>query len=201
MASAGFLFILRESWRTSAETTSIFSQLMFRAVHWAARRGLRQEERFSSEAKKPEARHSQGNVCLLVFAEAGLRFRGTEYAPRGVKGEIDLVGYNDKTLAFVEARTRTVSEDLPALPELSVTGKNNVWWFARRSGFWRNVMSVSVPAASTLWRLVTAPASPVWCECTRMPSALKYDALGGTSSQKLQTRYNSKSPGCPTPRG
>jgi putative endonuclease len=123
MASAGFLFILRESWRTSAETTSIFSQLMFRAVHWAARRGLRQEERFSSEAKKPEARHSQGNVCLLVFAEAGLRFRATEYAPRGVKGEIDLVGYNGKTLAFVEARTRTVSEDLPALPELSVTGE------------------------------------------------------------------------------
>ena len=115
--------MLRESWRTAAETTSIFSQLMFRAVHWVARRGLREEERFSSEAKQPEARHSQGNACPLVFAEAGLRFRGTEYTPRGVKGEIDLVGYNGKTLAFVEVKTRTVSEDLPALPELSVIGE------------------------------------------------------------------------------
>ncbi len=42
------------------------------------------------------------------------------YAPRGIKGEIDLVGYDGKTLAFVEARTRTVRKGLPALPEPSV---------------------------------------------------------------------------------
>jgi len=43
------------------------------------------------------------------------------YTPRGIKGEIDLVGNDGKTLAFVEVRTRTVREDLSALPELSVT--------------------------------------------------------------------------------
>jgi putative endonuclease len=43
-------------------------------------------------------------------------------APRGgAKGELDLVGYDGGTLAFVEARTRTVGEQLTALPELSVT--------------------------------------------------------------------------------
>jgi Holliday junction resolvase-like predicted endonuclease len=31
------------------------------------------------------------------------------------------VGYDGKTLAFVEVRTRTIREGLPALPELSVT--------------------------------------------------------------------------------
>jgi len=36
----------------------IFSNLMFQAVHWAARRGLREEESFSSEAKKLEARRT-----------------------------------------------------------------------------------------------------------------------------------------------
>jgi putative endonuclease len=36
-------------------------------------------------------------------------------------GEIDLIGYDGKTLTFVEVRTRTTREDLPALPELSVT--------------------------------------------------------------------------------
>jgi len=43
------------------------------------------------------------------------------YISRGIKGEIDLVGYDGKTLAFVEVRTRTIREDLPALPEPSVT--------------------------------------------------------------------------------
>jgi len=51
--------------------------------------------------------------------------KGTYSSPgitlRADKGEIDLVGYDGKTLAFVEVRTRTVREDLPALPELSVT--------------------------------------------------------------------------------
>jgi len=32
-----------------------------------------------------------------------------------------LVGYDGDTLAFVEVRTRTVQEESPALPELSVT--------------------------------------------------------------------------------
>jgi putative endonuclease len=42
--------------------------------------------------------------------------------PCGVKGEIDLIGYDGKTLAFVEVRTRTLRTGaLPALPELSVT--------------------------------------------------------------------------------
>jgi hypothetical protein len=36
----------------------IFSQLMFRPVHWAARRDLREEERFSGDAKKQEARRT-----------------------------------------------------------------------------------------------------------------------------------------------
>jgi putative endonuclease len=48
-------------------------------------------------------------------------FVARNYTPRGIKGEIDLVGYDGTTLAFVEVRTRTVREDSTALPELSVT--------------------------------------------------------------------------------
>ena len=33
--------------------------------------------------------------------------------PRGAKGEIDLVGYDGDTLAFVEVRTRTAREGMP----------------------------------------------------------------------------------------
>jgi len=40
-----------------------------------------------------------------------------------VKGEIDLMGYDGETLAFIEVRTRTAREDQAALPELSVTAE------------------------------------------------------------------------------
>ena len=51
----------------------------------------------------------------------GYIFVARNYTPRGIKGEIDLVGYDGKTLVFVEVRTRTIREGLPALPELSIT--------------------------------------------------------------------------------
>jgi len=110
----------------------VFSLLMFQAVRWAARRGLREEERFASAVSKAETR----NARKLVARSTGVRgetyaywylrchgyvFVAKNYTPRGIKGELDLIGYDGKTLAFVEVRTRTVKEDAAALPELSVT--------------------------------------------------------------------------------
>jgi putative endonuclease len=102
----------------------IFSQLMFQAVRWASRRGLREEEGFSSGTKKLEARRTgvRGETYAYWYLRKnGYVFVARNYTPRGIKGELDLVGYDGKTLAFVEVRTRTVREELPALPELSVT--------------------------------------------------------------------------------
>ena len=101
----------------------IFSNLMFQAVHWAARRGLREEENFSGDAKKLEARSAgiRGETYAYWYLRRGYIFVARNYTPRGIKGEIDLVGYDGATLAFVEVRTRTIREDLSALPELSVT--------------------------------------------------------------------------------
>lgn len=102
----------------------IFSKLMFQAVHWASRRGLREEENHSSEAKKREARRTgiRGETYAYWYLRRkGYVFVARNYMPRGLKGEIDLVGYDGATLAFVEVRTRTVREESPALPELSVT--------------------------------------------------------------------------------
>ena len=102
----------------------IFSRLMFRAVRWAARRGLREEESFSSGAKRHEARRTgiRGETYAYWYLRRqGYVFVARNYTPRGIEGELDLVGYDGKTLAFVEVRTRTIREDLPALRELSVT--------------------------------------------------------------------------------
>jgi len=111
----------------------IFSQLMFQAVRWAARQGLREQENFSSEAaeargtKKREARSAgvRGETYAYWYLrKLGYVFVAKNYTPRGgAKGELDLVGYDGETLAFVEVRTRTVGEQLTALPELSVTNE------------------------------------------------------------------------------
>ena len=106
----------------------IFSSLMFRAVRWASRRGLRVEEDFSIDAKKLEARRTgvRGETYAYWYLRRnGYVFVARNYTPRGIKGELDLVGYDGNTLAFVEVRTRTVREDSPALPELSVTRESN----------------------------------------------------------------------------
>src|SRR5258708_38605067 len=78
----------------------IFSQLMFRAVHWAARRGLREEETFSSDAKKLEARRTgiRGETYAYWYLRRqGYVFVARNYTPRGIKGEIDLVGYDGRS--------------------------------------------------------------------------------------------------------
>jgi putative endonuclease len=108
----------------------IFSRFMFQAVHWAARRGLREETSSSPESKKNDARRTgvRGETYAYWYLRRhGYVFVERNYMPRGAKGEIDLVGYDGPTLAFVEVRTRTESEGQAALPELSITrDKQNV---------------------------------------------------------------------------
>jgi putative endonuclease len=130
MAATGFLFILRSKYLESDVRMPIFSRFVFQAVHWAARRGLREEDGPSSKARKDAARRT--GVRGETYAYWYLRRRGyvfvaRNYMPRGTKGEIDLVGYDGPTLVFVEVRTRTENEKQSALPELSITReKQNV---------------------------------------------------------------------------
>jgi putative endonuclease len=120
----------------------VFSRLIFHAVHWAARTGLQDECEDSqvhddTRDAPQDCAHDRREAMKLGARRTGVRgetygywylrrhgyvFVARNYMPRGAKGEIDLVGYDGDTLAFVEVRTRTVRDDaLPALPELSVT--------------------------------------------------------------------------------
>ena len=65
----------------------------------------------------------------------GYVFVARNYMSRGAKGEIDLIGYDGKTLAFVEVRTRTVSDAMTALPESASRQIGSELSFARRGGF------------------------------------------------------------------
>jgi putative endonuclease len=106
--------------------------LIFQAVRWAARRGLREEASFASDASRPEARSARKlearstgvrgeTYAYWYLRRQGYVFVAKNYMPRGIKGELDLIGYDGETLAFVEVRTRTVKEDAAVLSELSVT--------------------------------------------------------------------------------
>jgi putative endonuclease len=120
----------------------IFSCLIFYAVRFGARRGLRDDENPRSGAasvssdgaekfqQKEKARRTglRGETYGYWYLRRhGYVFVARNYMPQGVKGELDLVGYDGKTLAFVEIRTRTLRENPTALPELSVTsGKQSI---------------------------------------------------------------------------
>jgi putative endonuclease len=117
----------------------IFSRVIFSAVRWAARKGLRDESADVCDDKADEVVDAEEleNAMRLAARQEGMRgetyaywylrcagyvFIARNFSPRAAKGEIDLIGYDGETLAFVEVRTRTVRDgDLSGLPELSVT--------------------------------------------------------------------------------
>jgi putative endonuclease len=100
----------------------LFSRAIFQLVRWAARKGLRDDH--DPDHRKLAARRTgiRGETYAYWYLRRhGYVFVARNYAPRGIKGELDLVGYDGETLAFIEVRTRTLREDLTALPELSIT--------------------------------------------------------------------------------
>jgi putative endonuclease len=117
----------------------IFSRIIFGVVRWAARKGLRGErehvrddeaeeivdaEEFEDELRQAARQEGvRGETYAYWYLRcAGYVFIARNFLPRAAKGEIDLIGYDGETLAFVEVRTRTVRDgDLSGLPELSVT--------------------------------------------------------------------------------
>jgi putative endonuclease len=102
---------------------AILSRCIFQVVRWAARKGLREDvEDSGAERKQAQNTGIRGETYAYWYLRRhGYVFVARNYVPRGAQGEIDLVGYDGNTLAFVEVRTRTVRDALTALPELSVT--------------------------------------------------------------------------------
>lgn len=103
---------------------SLLSRCIFHMVRWAARKGLREDHDGGGERRRHESRRAgiRGETYAYWYLrQHGYIFVARNFMPRGAKGEIDLIGYDGETLAFVEVRTRTTREDLAALPELSIT--------------------------------------------------------------------------------
>jgi putative endonuclease len=117
----------------------ILSSLIFHFIRWSARRGLRDDrddadttfaaprsapasnKKFEQKEKARRTGLRGETYGYWYLRRHGYIFVAKNYIPHAVKGELDLVGYDGQTLAFVEIRTRTIRDDTPALPELSVT--------------------------------------------------------------------------------
>lgn len=101
----------------------IVSALIYRAISWAARHGLRDDADSSPEKKKHEARRtglSGETFAFWYLRKHGYVIVARNYMPRSGRGELDLVGFAGETLAFVEVRTPPVRDELTAIPELSI---------------------------------------------------------------------------------
>ena len=102
----------------------ILSRVMFGLVDWVARKGLVDSAAPPvPETAKQRARRT--GVRGETYAYWYLRRQGyvmiaRNFSYRGVKGEIDLVGYDGKTVAFVEVKTRTAAGHEVGTPEQAV---------------------------------------------------------------------------------
>jgi len=102
---------------------------MFAAVNFSARRGLADEDAWDPSAKARKSRARRTGVRGETYAYWYLRRHGyivvaRNFTTPGLKGELDIVGYDGNVLAFVEVKTRVVHErtgrELPS-PEAAVT--------------------------------------------------------------------------------
>lgn len=108
---------------------AILARAGFAIVKWQARGGVQGEsvagfDENSGDEKKLEALGIGAlgeRYAYWYLRQLGYIFIARNYIPAHSKGEIDLVGYDGKALAFVEVHTRATVKSKPALPELSIT--------------------------------------------------------------------------------
>src|SRR5579863_5439122 len=96
---------------------SLFAHIAFAAVDFAARKGLQTPAEHNSDPKSEKHQARRTGVRGETYAYWYLRRHGYVVVARsfmspGMKGEIDLVGYDGRILAFVEVKTR--SNETPA---------------------------------------------------------------------------------------
>ena len=93
-------------------------------VKWKSRNGLRDSTGATAADRKQESLRVgvRGETYAYWYLRRhGYVFIAKNYEPAREKGELDLVGFDGDTLAFVEVRTRAVAKGKIALPELSIS--------------------------------------------------------------------------------
>src|SRR6204780_4649802 len=139
----------------------IFARAMFGLVDWAARKGLTDSSaRSTPESTKQRARRTavRGETYAYWFLRRnGYVMVARNFTYRGMKGEIDLVGYDGATLAFVEVKTRTSPSDKFGSPEDAVTTEKQRRLSLMARQFVRESRAGSVPFRFDILAIEAAP--------------------------------------------
>ena len=103
----------------------ILGRAVFGLVNWAARNGLADSSATpTASAAGHKARRTgvRGETYAYWYLRrSGYVMVARNFTSPGMKGEIDLVGYDGTTLAFIEVKTRTTTRDDVGSPEGAVT--------------------------------------------------------------------------------
>ncbi len=106
----------------------MLARLMFAIVDFAARKGLAEAHAEDSSPASVKQRARRTGVRGETYAYWYLRRHGyvlvaRNYTLPGIKGEIDMVGYDGPVLAFVEVKTRVATEHERPSPEEAVNSE------------------------------------------------------------------------------
>jgi putative endonuclease len=97
----------------------MFARLIFTAVNFAARNGLT-EESASAKSRSRTTGIRGETYAYWYLRRHGYTLVARNYTVPGIKGEIDMIGYDGPALAFVEVKTRS-SSIAESTPEDAVT--------------------------------------------------------------------------------
>jgi Holliday junction resolvase-like predicted endonuclease len=90
----------------------MIGRLIFAIVNLAAPKGL--AEPAGSDSAKQQARQTgvrRETYAYWYLGRHGYVLVARNYRSRGIKGAIDMIGYDGEVLAFVEVKTRSAADD------------------------------------------------------------------------------------------
>jgi putative endonuclease len=128
----------------------MLARAMFGLVNWAARKGLAESSLLTARTTEAGRKARRTGVRGETYAYWYLRRNGyvmvaRNFSVRGMKGEIDLVGYDGETLAFVEVKTRTSPREDVGVPEDAVTAEKQRYLARMARQFQREYRATNVP--------------------------------------------------------
>jgi putative endonuclease len=116
----------------------VLARVMFGLVNYAARKGIHDDADGVVTAANKKSRARATGIRGETYAYWYLRRHGyiivaRNYIVPGLKGEIDLIGFDGEIIAFVEVKTRALNDESAGSPEEAVdkTKRRNISRIAR----------------------------------------------------------------------